>query len=210
MVLLFWVEAFWRQAAKVPCCGRSDEDFQRMIQEISSVDTRGRVMMDALRRFTTPRAISASQTPLLERGSGGARGARDAREPSPTPSTASSIAASSVTGGSVSKRPRPSADAATVTASGAPLIGDDSHLALLGQGIADAAASRPSIATAFANDAEIEKEYFSPLSVETDATRWKICAAVSRRSAPPWWTCRRTRSSMPPPGIRRRHSPRRG
>ncbi len=106
------------------------------------MDTRGRVMVDALRRFTTPRAISASQTPLLERGSGGARGARDAQEPSPTPSTASSFAASSVTGGSVLKRPRPSADVATETASGAPLIGDDSHLALLGQGIADAAASR--------------------------------------------------------------------
>ena len=77
-VLLFWVEAFWRQAAKVPCYGRSDEDFQRMIQEISSVDTRGRAMVDTSRRFITPRAISASQTPLLERGSGGARGACDA------------------------------------------------------------------------------------------------------------------------------------
>jgi hypothetical protein len=64
--------------------------------------------------------------------------------------------------------------------SGAPPIGDDAHLALLGQGIADATAFRTSNCPAFANDAEIEKENFSPLLVETNAARRKICAAVEK------------------------------
>jgi hypothetical protein len=137
-------------------------------------------MVDVLKRFSAPRAASAPQTPLLERSGGGERGTRDARDTSPTPSAASSFAAPSSAGGSAAKRPRPSPATATDTPSGAPPIGDDAHLALLGQGIADAAASRTSNAPAFANDAEIEKEYFSPFLVDTNAARRKICATVEK------------------------------
>jgi hypothetical protein len=68
----FSVEAFRRQAVKVPFYGSSDEDFQRMIQEISSVATRGRAMLDASKRFAAPRPAGASapQTTRLARGGG--------------------------------------------------------------------------------------------------------------------------------------------
>jgi hypothetical protein len=58
----FSVEAFRRQAAKVPFYGCLDEDSQRTIHEISSVATRGRVMVDALKRFAAPRHIRAADT----------------------------------------------------------------------------------------------------------------------------------------------------
>ena len=173
----FSVESFKTQAAKIPFYGSSDEDFQRMLNEISSIATRGRAMLEALKRVAAPRLSSTPPTPASERGGGGARGNR---ESSPAPSSASSYAASSAAGGSASKRPRAATAGNAEAPSGAPPIGDDSHLALLGQGIADAAASRTSNAPAFANDAEIEKEYFSPLLVETNAARRKICAAVEK------------------------------
>jgi hypothetical protein len=53
-------------------------------------------------------------------------------------------------------------------------------MACLGEGIAKAVGSRGSQAPAFASFAEIKKEHFSPLMIETNAARHKLCAAVEK------------------------------
>jgi hypothetical protein len=63
---------------------------------------------------------------------------------------------------------------------GATPMGDDFHMACLGECIAEAVGSRGNRAPAFASFAEIEQEYF-PLLIETNETnaaRRKLCAAV--------------------------------
>ncbi len=59
-------------------------------------------------------------------------------------------------------------------------MGDDSHMASLGEGIAQAVGSRGRQAPAFASFAEIEQEHFSLLLIETNAARRKLCAAVEK------------------------------
>jgi hypothetical protein len=59
-------------------------------------------------------------------------------------------------------------------------LGDDDTLALLGQGIVDAYAAGGESAKVFANDSEIEKEYFSPVLVQTNLARRSLCHAVER------------------------------
>jgi len=54
------------------------------------------------------------------------------------------------------------------------------HMASLGEGIAEAMQGRAGQTHAFASFAEIEKEYFSPLLVETNSARRKLCAAVEK------------------------------
>ena len=56
-------------------------------------------------------------------------------------------------------------------------------MACLGEGIANAIASRGDQAPAFTSNAEIEAEYFSPLLFETNAARRKLCAAVEQLGA---------------------------
>ncbi len=59
-------------------------------------------------------------------------------------------------------------------------MGDDTHMARLGDGIAQAVGSRGSQTPAFASFAKIEQEHFSRLLIETNAARRKLCAAVEK------------------------------
>ncbi len=59
-------------------------------------------------------------------------------------------------------------------------MGDDSHMACLGEGIAKAVGSRCNQAPAFASVAQIEQEYFPPLLIKTNAAWRKLSAAVEK------------------------------
>ena len=61
--------------------------------------------------------------------------------------------------------------ASVASTSGARPSGDNDHLALLGQGIVDSSASRGKSTRLFANDGEIEKEYFLPVLVQANLAR---------------------------------------
>ena len=57
-------------------------------------------------------------------------------------------------------------------------MGEDSHMALLGEGIASVIVSRGEQASAFTSNSSIEVEFFSQLLFETNAAQHKLCTAV--------------------------------
>jgi hypothetical protein len=79
---------------------------------------------------------------------------------------------------------------------GAHPVGDDAQLALLGQGIAEEISSRAVSARVFANDTEIEQEFFCPLLVSTILSHHRLCTAVEKLVSL-WWSSRPTISSSP-------------
>ena len=117
--------------------------------------------------------------PNLRVGGSGARDGIGYRKPSPTRSIV--LAVSSTNGRSAAKRPG-NAPASDVS-QGAPPLGDDSHLAVLGKGITSVMQSCSASFAALANNAAIEEEYPAPLLIETNAVWRKLCAAVEELGA---------------------------
>ncbi len=141
----FSVESFRRSVAHLssrPGAG----DFDKMVEDIHTLAARGKKMLEVVKSLSSqgrdqPSAAagSAQQTQLPSRGIGsGARGGAGEREPSPARSVMS--IASSASGGPAAKRARTTS--ATDASQGATPLGDDSHLAVLGEGIANAMQSR--------------------------------------------------------------------
>ena len=97
------------------------------------------------------------------------------RAGSPTPSVIS-IATSAST--PIGKRPR--TEASTPSAAGAS--GDDS-IARQGEAFASDARGRATAPTAFASTTSIEAEYFTPMLVDANLARRKVCTAIERMGA---------------------------
>ncbi len=93
----------------------------------------------------------------------------DALASSPATSTYSSAGTSSSGGEPAPRRQLTTATSPNDQPKGATPMGDDSYMACLGEGIAQAVGSRSSQAPAFASFAEIEQEHFCPLLIETNA-----------------------------------------
>ena len=183
----FSIRSFMTQASTVRLYGEAGDEYGKTLQEIMNIAECGRSMRSLLDGFrgSDPRTFSVPLSPAPERGGSGTRNGagRGGRAPSPTISIASSTGTSSSGGGPTPKRQRAAASAPNDPPIGATPMGDDTHMACLGEGIANAIASRGDQAPAFTSNAEIEAEYFSPLLFETNAARRKLCAAVEQLGA---------------------------